>query len=94
MRSQFQDHGYFQVVVEKFEIKVIDPLASPKPVRLEAEVSEGPLCRLSSIDFTGNHSVSSKDLRTMFPIKTGDVFKKAKIAEGLKTMVPGFPWPA
>jgi outer membrane protein assembly factor BamA len=86
VRDQFQNHGYFQVVVEKFEIKVIDPLASPKPVRLEAEVSEGPLCRLSSIDFTGNHSVSSKELRAMFPIKTGDMFKKAKIAGGLESM--------
>jgi len=86
VRSQFQDHGYFQAVLEKLEIKVIDPLASPKPVRLEAEVSEGPLCRLSGIDFTGNHSVTSKELRAMFPIKTGDVFKKAKIAEGLESM--------
>jgi outer membrane protein assembly factor BamA len=87
VRSQFQDHGYFQAVLEKLEIKVIDPLASPKPVRLEAEVSEGPLCRLSGIDFTGNHSVASKELRALFPIKTGDVFKKAKIAEGLESMM-------
>jgi hypothetical protein len=74
------------VVVEKFEIKVIDPLASPEPVRREAEVSEGPLCRLFSIDSTANHSVSSKQLQAMFPIKTGEVFKKAKTAEGLETM--------
>jgi outer membrane protein assembly factor BamA len=86
VRDQFQNHGYFQVVVEKFEIKVIDPLASPKPVRLEAEVSEGPLYHLSGIAFTGNHSVSSKELRAMFPIKAGDVFKKAKIAGGLESM--------
>jgi hypothetical protein len=66
VRSQFQDHGYFLVVVEKFEIKVIDPLASPKPVRREAEVSEGPLCRLSSIDFTGNHCVSSSNCGPCF----------------------------
>jgi outer membrane protein assembly factor BamA len=87
VRDQFQNHGYFQVEVEKFEMKVIDPLASPKPVRVEAEVKEGPLCRLSNIEFTGNHALSSEELRGMFPLKTGEVFKKAKIAGGLQTMM-------
>ncbi len=41
VRDQFQNHGYFAVEVERLEIKVIDPLATPKPVRLEAQVSEG-----------------------------------------------------
>ena len=87
IRSQFQDHGYVQVEIGKFEIKVIDPLASPKPVRLETEVNEGPLCRLSSIEFTGNHFISSKELRAMFPLKTGDIFEKAKIAGGLQNLM-------
>jgi outer membrane protein assembly factor BamA len=73
IRNQFQEHGYYAAEVQKLEIKVIDPLASPKPVRLEAQVSEGPLCRLSGIDFTGNHAVSSQELRALFPIKTEDV---------------------
>jgi outer membrane protein assembly factor BamA len=90
LRNEFQDHGYFQVEVQKFEIKVIDPLASPKPVRIEAQVSEGPLCRLSNIEFTGNHFLGSEELRTMFPLKTGDVFKKAAVAGGLETMMKAF----
>ena len=44
VRDQFLNHGYFQVEINKFDIKVIDPLASPKLVRLEADVNEGPLC--------------------------------------------------
>jgi outer membrane translocation and assembly module TamA len=86
IRSQFQNHGYFQVEVQKLDIKVIDPLASPKPVRLEAQVSEGPLFRLSGIDFTGNHAFSSQEMRAKFPIKTGDVFTKSKIAGGLESL--------
>jgi outer membrane protein assembly factor BamA len=49
---QFQDRGYFKAEVEKLDIKVIDPLASPKPIRMEAQVNEGARYRLSTIDFT------------------------------------------
>jgi len=86
IRAQFQDHGYFKAEMQKLDIKVIDPLASPKPVRLEAKVSEGPRYRLSSIEFTGNHAVSTLGLRAEFPIKVGDVFARSKIAGGLKSM--------
>jgi outer membrane protein assembly factor BamA len=86
IRAQFQDHGYFKAEMQKLDIKVIDPLASPKPVRLEAKVSEGPHYRLSSIEFTGNHAVSTPELRAEFPIKVGDVFARSKIAGGLESM--------
>jgi hypothetical protein len=86
IRAQFQDHGYFKVEIQKLDIKVIDPLASPKPVRLEAQVSEGPRCRLSSIEFTGNHALSSQELRAKVPIKIGDEFRRSKIAAGLESM--------
>ena len=86
IRAQFQDRGYFTMEIQKLDIKVIDPLASPKPVRLEAQVSEGPRCRLSSIEFTGNHALSSEALRAKFPIKIGDEFVRSKIAAGLERM--------
>ena len=83
VKAQFQDRGYFTAELQKLDIKVIDPLASPKPVRLEARVSEGPRCQLSGIEFTGNHAVSSDALRAKFPIKTGSEFRRSKIAGGL-----------
>ena len=86
IRNQFQDRGYFKAEVDKLEIKVIDPLASPKPVRMEAYVSEGGRYRLSTIDFIGNHALTSQELRADFLIKTGDVFTKFKIAAGLEGM--------
>jgi len=86
IRAQFQDRGYFTAELQKLDIKVIDPLAYPKRVRLEAQVTEGPRCRLSSIDFIGNHALSSAALRAKFPIKSGDYFGRSKIAEGLEAM--------
>jgi len=84
--AQFQYRGYFTAVIQKLDVKVLDPLASPKPARLEAQVTEGPLCRLSLIEFTENHAIASDALRAKFPMKKGDPFKRAKIAGGLEAM--------
>jgi outer membrane protein assembly factor BamA len=86
IRAQFQDRGYFTVEIQKLDIKVIDPLASPKPVRLEAQVNEGPRYRMSRVEFTGNHAFRSEALRAKFPIKSGNVFKRSTIAGGLDSM--------
>jgi hemolysin activation/secretion protein len=86
IQAQFQDRGYFNVEIQKLDSKIIDPLASPKPVRLEAQVGEGTRCRLSTIEFTGNHTLNSEELRAKFPIKIGDEFARSKIAAGLDAM--------
>lgn len=86
IRAQFQDHGFFKAAIQKLDIKTIDPLPSPKPVRLEAVVSEGPRCRLGVVEFIGNHAFSSDALRAKFPIKIGSVFSRGKIGGGLNSM--------
>ena len=86
IRAQFQDRGYFKAEIKKLDIKTIDPLVSPKQVRIEALVSEGPRCRLASVEFTGNHAFSSDALRAKFPMKIGSVFSRGKIAGGLESM--------
>src|ERR1700722_3473319 len=58
VKAQFQDHGYFAVTIQKLDIKTLDPIASPKPVRLGAQVIEGPHYRLSRIEFIGNHALA------------------------------------
>jgi outer membrane protein assembly factor BamA len=86
LRAQFQDRGYCQAKTQNLEIKVLDPLASPKTVRLEAEVKEGPLCHLSILEFSGYRALSGAELRAKFPVKLGDVFSRSKIAMGLQSM--------
>ena len=80
------DRGYIRAQVEKLDIKTIDPLASPKPVRLEAVVTEGPLCRLSAIEFAGNHALSSDVLRAKFPLKVGQTFQRSRIGSGMEAI--------
>jgi outer membrane protein assembly factor BamA len=89
IRDLFQEHGYFKVEVKDLTIKIVDPLASPKPVRLEAEVDEGPRYRISGIVFGGYQILSADELRANYPFKVGDVFTKSKIAAGLESMRTG-----
>jgi outer membrane protein assembly factor BamA len=86
IRAQFQDRGYLQAEVKHVDVKVIDPMVSPKPVRMEAEVNEGPRCLTARIEFTGNHAFSSEELREKFTIKIGEPFARSKIAAGLSSM--------
>ena len=51
VRASFQDRGYFKVEVKSLSFKPRDPLAVPKPVALEGEISEGAPYKLANITF-------------------------------------------
>jgi outer membrane protein assembly factor BamA len=51
IRASFQDRGYSAAKVNSFGFKPGDPLAVPKPVTLEAEISDGPRYKLAEITF-------------------------------------------
>lgn len=83
VKSLFQDEGYFGVDLKNVETKPTDPLGVPKPVILEADLTEGPLYKLADIQFVDNHAFSATKLRAAFPLKKSDLFKRAKITGGL-----------
>ena len=80
---EFQERGYLVAKVNSVSVKALDPLAVPKPVKVEAEVVEGPIYRISEIQFEGNRAFTSEELRDQLPIKTGDVFTLSKLHSGL-----------
>lgn len=86
VRALFQDRGYFLVEVKSAKLKPSDPLASPKPVTLEAEVAEGPKFRVGEITFVENRAFSAEKLRQQFPLKSGAVFERGKVAAGLESL--------
>ena len=86
IRASFQDRGYFAAKVKSFGFKPRDPLAVPKPVTLEAEISDGPLYKLGEITFLDNHAFSSEKLRQQFPLKRGDLFARGKVASGIESL--------
>jgi outer membrane protein assembly factor BamA len=86
VRASFQDRGYFKVEVKSLSFKPRDPLGVPKPVTLEGEVSEGARYKLAEITFVENHAFSSERLRQQFPLKSGDLFERGKVASGLQSL--------
>ena len=86
VRLLFQNRGFFQAVVNDLHMKPTDPLAHPKPVGIEADVTEGAIYKLADIRFVDNHAFSSATLRKVFPIRKGEVFDRDKIASGLEAL--------
>ncbi len=98
VRAEFQNRGYFKVLVEDPKTEMHDtghlgfhiPLVMKGPgkaVDIAVPIEEGDRYRLGGITFKNNKAVSNtKALRSLFPIKDGDVFSREKIAKGLESL--------
>ncbi|HYL14512.1 MAG TPA: outer membrane protein assembly factor BamA [Terriglobales bacterium] len=96
VRAEYQNRGYFKVLVEDPKTKIHDtggglsiPLihSKGKAVDITMPIEEGERYRLGSITFKNNKAVSNtKALRNLFPIKDGDIFSREKIAKGLDNL--------
>lgn len=86
VRASFQDRGYFKVELKSLRFKPRDPLGVPKPVTIEAEVSEGPQYRLGDVTFVNNHAFPVEKLHQQFPLKKGGLVERDKIVSGLDSL--------
>ncbi|MGA8154216.1 MAG: outer membrane protein assembly factor BamA [Terriglobales bacterium] len=98
VRNEFQNRGYFKVIVNEPKTNIHDsghkgfhiPLlqAGPgKSVDITMPIEEGDKYTLGEITFKGNKAlVNTKALRSLFPIKDGEVFDRSKIAKGLESL--------
>ncbi len=98
VRYEYQNRGYFKVVVNDPKTQIHDtghkgvhiPLlqAGPgKAVDITMPIEEGDQYKLAAITFKGNKAISNtKALRSLFPIKDGDIFSRDKIAKGMEAL--------
>ena len=98
VRNEYQNRGYFKVVVADAKTVIHDtghpgfhiPLLQSgvgKAVDITMPIEEGDKYRLGTITFKNNKALNnSKALRTVFPIKDGDVFDRSKVAKGLDNL--------
>jgi Surface antigen variable number repeat len=86
VRALFQNQGYFAAEVKSIKLKNGDPLGIPKPVVLEAEVAEGPKYKLGTIKFVENQAFTAERLRSEFPVKSGEVVERDKVAAGISSL--------
>jgi outer membrane protein insertion porin family len=99
VRAEYQNRGYFKMNVAgepKTEIHDTGhhgahiPLlqAGPgKAVDISMAIEEGDKYRLGKITFKNNKAISNvAALRSLFPLKDGDIFSREKVAKGLEAL--------
>jgi outer membrane protein insertion porin family len=98
VRAEFQNRGYFKVVVEDPKTEIHDtghtglhiPLIQPgagKSVDITMPIEEGARYHLGTVTFKNNKAIRNVNaLRSLFPIKDGDIFSREKIAKGLENL--------
>ena len=98
VRAEYQNRGYFKANVADPKTNIHDtghkgfhiPLIQSGPgkaVDITMPIEEGDKYRLGKITFKNNKAISNNAaLRSMFPLKDGDIFSREKIAKGLENL--------
>ena len=98
VRAEYQNRGYFKVVVRDPKTEIHDtghkgfhiPLlqhGAGKAVDITMPIEEGDQYRLGKITFKNNKAFTNTvALRSLFPIKDGEIFSREKVAKGLDNL--------
>ncbi len=98
VRAEYQNRGYFKVGVADPKTEIHDTghkgfhiwllQAGPgKAVDITMPIDEGDKYRLGKITFKNNKAISNTAaLRSLFPLKDGDIFSREKIAKGIEAL--------
>jgi outer membrane protein insertion porin family len=98
VRAEFQNRGYFKVLVDEPKTEIHDtghtgfhvPGLQPglgKSVDITMPIEEGERYHLGSITFKNNKAIPNQAaLRSLFPMKDGDIFSREKIGKGLENL--------
>ena len=85
-RRAWQDHGYFKVQVHGAR-KMLTSSPGNERVAITVQVEAGQQYRLEDIQFNNNKEVTSvKALRSLFPLKDGEIFDRSAISKGLDNL--------
>jgi hypothetical protein len=80
-----QDKGYFKATVVPSARQLPDKNATHQFI-ITLDIEAGQQYRTGDVTFKGNHAFSDAELRSMFPLKSGDIFSLAPVREGLARM--------
>jgi outer membrane protein insertion porin family len=98
VRAEFQNRGYFKVLVDDPKTEIHDtghtgfhvPGLQPglgKSVDITMPIEEGERFHLGTITFKNNKAIPNQAaLRSLFPMKDGDIFSREKIGKGLENL--------
>jgi beta-lactamase regulating signal transducer with metallopeptidase domain len=88
VRNEFQDRGYFKVLVHEPTTESLGLIDGRQSIRVIARVDEGLEFKLGFITFqsaepNGALSIPAETLRKQFHLATGDLFNVSEIREGI-----------
>ncbi|MFZ1131227.1 MAG: outer membrane protein assembly factor BamA, partial [Terriglobales bacterium] len=98
VRAEFQNRGYFKVLVDDPKTEIHDtghtgfhvPWVQSglgKSVDITMPIEEGERYHLGTITFKNNKAIPNPNaLRGLFPMKDGEIFSREKIAKGLENL--------
>jgi outer membrane protein insertion porin family len=98
VRAEYQNRGYFKVLVDDPKAEIHDtghegfhiPFVQPglgKSVDITMPIEEGDRYRLGTITFKNNKAIpNTAILRSLFPMKDGEIFSREKVAKGLENL--------
>lgn len=98
VRAEYQNRGYFKALVNDPKTDIHDtghkgfhiPLLQSGPgkaVDITMPIEEGDKYRVGKITFKNNKAITNVAfLRSLFPLKDGDIFSREKIAKGLENL--------
>jgi outer membrane protein insertion porin family len=98
VRAEYQNRGYFKVLVDDPKTEIHDtghtgfhiPLIQPgqgKSVDITMPIEEGERYHLGLITFKNNKAIQNvAALRSLFPMKDGEIFSREKVAKGLENL--------
>jgi outer membrane protein insertion porin family len=86
LNAYYVDHGYLDAKISEPKVDLSDP----KRIRIEIEITEGPLYRLGDIDFKGDVLTAKEDLFKAIKIKRGDVYSNSAIRKDINSLTEKF----
>ena len=96
IRDEYQQKGYFKVLVQDPKTNIRDTGGIPIPfirkaggkaVDITIPIEEGDRYKLKSITFKNNKAVTNtKVLRGLFPMRDGEIFNTALVRKGLENI--------
>ncbi len=98
VRAEYQNRGYFKVLVADPKTDIHDtghpgfhvPMlqkGAGKAVDITMPIEEGDRYTLAAITFKNNKAIPNvKALRSLFPIKDGDIFSREKVGKGIENL--------
>jgi len=86
LTAYYYDHGYLEAKLSEPKID----LSTPKKIRIEVDVVEGPRYHIGNIDFKGDVLTNREALFAVLKIKRGDAYSNTAIRRQVNTFTEVF----